>query len=138
MSKNRLIIIMAALVAALAVSFYIFDKPRDSISDEAPDFIIGAEELTEEFLADEIAAEEKYSGKIITVSGQIEQLDSNGEKGATCRLLAGANIEGVLCEFEPGNTEKILSKKIGDSVTIKGRFSGYLMDVVLNTCSVRE
>jgi len=139
--KKRMIwagISVIVIIACLAV-IYIFNKPRNDISDLPTDYVVEAKNLVEEFKKDDEKANSKYSEKIIEVSGVIAEINiSENGTGSNCILRLTNEISGVICEFEPGGDKELKNFQIGDNVTIKGKYSGFLMDVVINTCKIIE
>lgn len=128
--------LVGILVVAAVVILFIFNKPRNSIADLPTDFTVESSKLAEEFSHDEESANTKYLEKIIEVSGEIAEINISDKKGSNCILRNTEAMSGVICEFEPGNDKDLKKLEIGEVVTIKGKYSGYLMDVVLNTCVI--
>lgn len=136
-TKIRFLIAGVLVLIAGVTLIYVFNSPRADISDAKTDYCVTAAELIAEFETSETEATAKYTDKIIEVSGMITTITQN-ELGATCYLSDADAMGGVMCEFEPGSIKMLLSKKVGDEVVMKGKFSGYLLDVVLNTCTVMK
>ncbi|MEI6090369.1 MAG: hypothetical protein WCR42_07960 [bacterium] len=139
--KKRVIWIslIGIVVVAGIVLIYIFNKPRNSVSDLPTDYTVEAPRLVEEFKADDEKANQKYLEKVIEVSGVIAEINiSDNTSGSNCILRLTNEFSGVICEFEPGEDKELKNYQIGDNATIKGKYSGYLMDVVLNTCEIIE
>ncbi len=138
MKKRILWISLAAiLVIAVLAVIYLFNKPRNTVADKASDFKVEAPVLVEEFKAGDETANKKYLEKIIEVSGLISEINiSTNNSGSNCILRKTNEFSGVICEFEPGEDTELKSFQVGDNVTIKGKYSGFLMDVVLNTCGI--
>ena len=90
------------------------------------------------FSEKEKASNAKYVSKVIAVSGTIDDITTD-EKGDQVILIAGSSdmMNGVLCTLEKSEADKAKSLKRGDEVTIKGRCTGMLMDVVLNKCTIQ-
>jgi hypothetical protein len=133
MKKKILIATLIAVVSGVAFGIYLFNKPHQSILNDAPAFSLDAATLVGEYDKDEKSANAKYLGKIIEVKGVVaEKLkDKNGNINVT---LQGADLSGVGCEFEPRAQSSLASLKEGQEVKIKGICTGVLMDVVLVDC----
>jgi hypothetical protein len=139
--KKRIIWISLSAIVIIAgiILIYVFNKPRNSISDLPTDFTVEAPRLVDEFKTDDEKANAKYLEKVIEVSGVIAEINiSDNGTGSNCILRQTNEISGVICEFEPGKDKELKNYQIGDNVTIKGKYSGFLMDVVLNTCEITE
>ena len=124
------------LLLAFAWAYHLYVKPHQSAAGETADFSIDADSLYSQYQANEHAADQKYLGKVIEVSGKLTEIQHNGKAevwilsqqsgggGINCQLFAG-----VKADPEP---------KPGDIVTVKGRCTGYLMDVNLVDCVQRK
>lgn len=128
--------ILYAIVAILLLGgiawFAFLNVPKASSQGKTAEFTVPAAELFQAFEADETASNAKYIGKIIDVSGTIEEITTD-EQGAPVVLLAGGgDFGGVLCTLESSQAEKIKAKSFGDQITIKGVCTGMLMEVVVN------
>lgn len=127
----------AILIIAAIVIYYAFNKPRNSVSDLPVYFTVTAGEFVQEFISDDEKANNKYLKKVIEVTGIIAEINmSDKGTGSNCILRRNTDITGVICEFEPGLDIELKNYQIGDNITIKGKYSGFLMDVVLNTCEI--
>ncbi|HVS95108.1 MAG TPA: hypothetical protein VHE54_01440 [Puia sp.] len=134
MRKKRTILWLVALLLLLAVAWawHLYDKPHLSAAGETPDVTINADTLYHQYQADEHAADQKYIGKVLSVRGRLTEIQHSGNSeiwilstqpgggGINCQLFAGTKVDP-----EP---------KPGDAVTVKGRCTGFLMDVNLADC----
>lgn len=126
-------ILIALLFLALIVggiAYYQYSRTVPTLEGVKADYEMTADELYSAFEADEKAALEKYEGKVIQLSGKIVELKRT-EKGTNLTLEAeDAMLGGVNCTF--GQLDEEL--KEGESILLKGRCQGFLMNVVLNNC----
>ncbi|MBI5914389.1 MAG: hypothetical protein HY842_03365 [Bacteroidetes bacterium] len=130
--KKILIITAVFILGAVAVMFYLSQKPVPSVNDLKTDFTVTATDLFAEYQANEGAANQKYNGKIVEVSGVIKETKNNEAGQPTVVLESGDPMFGVICELkEKGQATKFSN---GQQVTLKGECTGYLMDVVLARC----
>lgn len=128
--------ILLLLIVAAGWAYHLYVKPHQSTAGEAADFAISAESLYRQYQANERAADHIYLGKVIEVSGKLSEIQHSGNSeiwilspqpgggGINCQLFAGTKVDP-----EP---------KSGDSVTVKGRCTGFLMDVNLADCVLRR
>jgi hypothetical protein len=132
-------ILSALLVLGLlggAYGYYLWNKPPESMAKKTADLGIPAATLFAEFKAGEEAANAKYVGKIVAVSGTV--LESKNVDGTTkVSLNAGADGASVLCEFDPQTQHARTAFAVGESVTLKGECSGADLDgtVMLSRCA---
>lgn len=135
---RKLLYALLILIALFIIGgLLIWNVPEENIAKKEVDFTMTSTAIFEEFEANEKAASTKYVSKVIAVSGTIEDIMQD-EKGDQVILIAGSDMgNGVMCTLEASELEKAKALKRGDSVTIKGRCSGMLMDVVLNKCTIQ-
>ncbi len=90
-----------------------------TVANSKPDYILTAEELNSEYKANEFAAKEKYSGKILQISGHIETFYTFTNN---ITLVAGF-FSNVSCYFEKERTVEFSKLSKGQLVTIKGYYN---------------
>jgi hypothetical protein len=135
MLKKRTILwvgIPLLLFIVVAWAYHLYMKPHQSAAGATADFTLNADSLYQQYRTDEHSADQKYLGKVIEVSGRLAEIQHSGNSeiwilspqpgggGINCQLFAGTKIDP-----EP---------KTGDAVTVKGRCTGFLMDVNLADC----
>jgi len=127
MKKILIALILLALIGA-AYGYYMYNKPVESLENKEAAVTISADQLIKEYEADEKAANEKYLGKVVVVSGKIAGITTEeGKKKVS--LDTGNPISAIICEME--DTKKNDNLKAGDDIKVKGMCSGYLSDVIL-------
>lgn len=138
MKKKLIILTIFVIILGAVAVFYIFNKPRNSIAEFNADYVLSAETLIKQFESDAETYTKKYTNKIIEINGVISEINVNKTGAKTCILREDGYISGVICEFEPGKSNELKDYSPGKKIYIKGKFSGYLMDVVLNTCEIKQ
>jgi hypothetical protein len=135
--RKILFILLFLAVAGGAIGYYMWNKPHASVSGKTPDFSLSPAALLADFQQDEQAANTKYLGKIIQVSGKILEIIPGEELQMQVVLETGDLMSRVSCGLEE-NHEAFLERglKKGDPVTIKGFCSGMTLDVVLDRCVI--
>ena len=132
--KKYVLIIGLVAVAAGGIGFYFYNKPHQNIGRAKADFKMTAPALFSTFEADEAAANEKYLGKIIEVSGTVQDVKKE-EDGLTSITLESEDLVfGVICQLDGQSIPKRTVFNPGEQVTFKGICTGLLMDVVLVRC----
>lgn len=137
--KNAKRNILALLLIALACAgygFYLYKKKPADIRKEKAAFSISAADLVAAFNADEAAANKKYVDQIIGVRGKITGIKTDSSGQATVFLDSGDMLSAVTCSFYKEETPSLATIQQGQVVSIKGKCTGKLMDVVLNKCSI--
>src|SRR5262245_41585318 len=71
---------------------------KKGVEDAKPDFSRSAKEFDEEYNKDKKAAEARYKGKVVELSGTVKSVGRNIGKEAFLSLEAGPkNLAGVMC-----------------------------------------
>jgi hypothetical protein len=112
--------------------WHLYEKPRQSPASEAAAVTINADSLYHQYQADEHAGDEKYMGKVISVTGRLTEIQHSGNT-VIWILSTQPGGGGINCQLFPGTTIDP-QPKTGDQVTLKGRCTGFLMDVNLADC----
>ena len=136
MRKKRTILWLSLLLLVLVGAswgWYLYDKPHRSAAGVSPDLTIAADSLYHQYQRDERSSDQRFMGKVLKVSGHLAEIQRSGNTeiwilageagapgGINCQLFAGTTVD-----HEP---------KPGDAVTVKGRCTGFLMDVNLTDC----
>ena len=100
-----------------------------------PSVIITASKLYKEYNSNEIAADEKYKGKIIEVTGVIRDIGNDIMDNAYITLVGDEYFGDIQCYFNEKSVVAKLSK--GKRITVIGSCSGLMMNVQINNCIVR-
>lgn len=116
-------------LAAMAWGFYLYNKPRSGVDAAKADASITADSLYSHFANNEQQANQIYGNKVVEVTGVVA-LVQPGKEGASIILSAHSDMGGgVNCSLASGQRADNLL--VGQPVKIKGRCTGYLMDVNL-------
>ncbi len=132
MKKFLIAALAVFVVIGAAVGYYMWNKPHKDMTKAKAEYSLDANALFSEFEADENAANAKYLGKIVEVSGTIAQV-LPGDK-TTVVLETENGIFGVKCELDPFSDVAFPEYQQGDVVSLKGNCTGFLGDVVLVRC----
>lgn len=98
---------------------------------------ITAEVLTDEYSANQLAADEKYKGKILDVRGTVSDIDKTMFGTPYVTFETSNLIEGTMCNFTTNDTPLLAQISKGDIVTIQGTCSGKSgPEVMINNCSI--
>lgn len=131
--KNLLLVLSLLLFAGLAC-----DAPKDDggktadtstseTTEATPDekaVEISATALTKAYEENELAADEKYKGKTLEVSGTVSNIAET--LGSYTVQLKGHNIVlTVMCSFEESEKSNIAKLKKGQKATLIGKGDGF-------------
>ena len=122
--KNLVILLCALLWSGIATA------------GDADKYTLSADQLYAEYNANEVAADDKYKGKKVTVSGTVQQI-ANDIFGHPY-VSIGSDLVGVQCSFPDSRKSSVMRLTKGQQVTIKGTVEGKMMDVQLSNSKLIE
>lgn len=132
--KIVLAIVFFLAVAGIIAALYLYNlKPKD-LNKVKPDYVLSSSDLQKYFEENENSATAKYVNKVLEVHGEIGSVKPGENNSLNISLKTGNINSFVICTFSLANDPEIF--KIGKQVSIRGECSGYLMDVLLNNCSI--
>lgn len=135
---KKKILILALLVATVAGYFgwRAYNKPVPTLHDVKPEIEIPAEQLFSDFTFDEETANQKYLGKVIRITGKLMEINLDNKDYSTVYLDSADPMGSVSCQLEKGEEAKLEKIENGQQLVIKGKCTGFAMDVVLTQCII--
>ncbi len=134
MKKKILLIITIAATSAIVTGIFFFKKTRPNLKNIQPALTITAIDFYTTYQQDEIKANAKFLDKVIEVKGVVE---STQQTDTTLSIqLKGGETGGINCSIAT-NREIIKPPLKGAVVIIKGKCSGFLMDINLSDCVIK-
>jgi hypothetical protein len=130
--------ILLTLVTASITGIYGYNEYNRGMPDThqlRPVFKLNAEEILKQFEVNEEEAMNRYGDKTIRVHG-IVGFTNVTDSSATVFLNSPISLASIICEFQKDSKTETQNLKKGDSVSIKGICSGYLMDLIMVRCVV--
>lgn len=123
--KIGIITVVAGIVIAGSVGFYMFNMPHRNVQSAKADFSLTALQLVEEYLADAKAANEKYlaadgDSKILKVTGTVSKISDDFDGQKVVLLQNDSDKAGVSAAFTPETSTNAAKLEIGQNVIIKG------------------
>ena len=132
--KIALFFVVFIAIGSILAALILFNKKHPDTAKVKPDFVLMATGLQKDFENNEAAASAKYINKILEVSGTILSVTPADSTNTNISLKTGNEMSSVICTFRKlADPSKF---KPGENITLRGECSGYLMDVLLNNCSV--
>lgn len=131
-----LAVVFIGLIVGTFVYMYTFRKADLSVASQNADIEINASDLLQKFTDNEESANKAFLDKVVAVSGVIDKITEDSTS-VSIYLKKPEDISGIMCGFNKSAIDKS-SLKVGESICIKGICTGYLMDVVLNKCSIEK
>lgn len=124
------------LICMAGWGIYRITKPHQDVSGEEAAATLSAINLYTEFEQGENQANKKWVGKVIAVTGNIASL-SETESNLSITLEATPK-GGINCSISKKEMKTLIKWKKGDTITIRGKCSGFLMDVNLVDCVIQN
>lgn len=131
---KKLIIFLVGIAIAFTAGFYWYNKPRQGVEGKAADIKINADQLWQEYQKDETGANAKFLNAVIEVEGRVSEISEN-ENAWLIFLNPQADGSGISCLLASKSVDTSLVKT-GSTVKLKGRCTGYNMDVNLTDCII--
>lgn len=123
-------------VIALLILYYTF-QPHRNVAALKPDFSLSAKELFQQFDLNEILSNKTYIDKVIEVNGKV--LDTKKTDTSANVQLETENGKGTInCSFILKKEDQFQLPLINTYCIIKGRCSGFLIDVNLVDCIIQQ
>ena len=99
---------------------------------------VSAVRLSEEYDANKVAADSKYKGKILEISGIIKDIGKDILDTPYVSLQGRQlSLFGVQCMFARADESKLATLSKGQSIVLQGRVEGELIgNIVVRGCSI--
>lgn len=136
MKKKIGLVVGVFFLIGLAIGGYMYFKPNPSVANMKTDVSLTAGDLLAAFETDEAAANAEYLDQVVALTGTITDVTTNEDGLLTLTLDTGNPVSGVICEMEADRDHGDLAE--GQTISLKGLCTGYLMDVVLVRCVLAD
>ncbi|HEX3767281.1 MAG TPA: hypothetical protein VFE04_03425 [Puia sp.] len=124
------------LICLAAWGLYNLYKPHRNVEGEEAVATLTATSLYNEFVRNESEANQKWIGKVLEVNGIISSVTGSGNYVSL--NLAAAAEGGVNCSVLKKDLPADHKFNKGDSISIKGKCTGFLMDVNMVDCIIKK
>jgi hypothetical protein len=98
--------------------------------------VLSAEDLFAEYEANRDAANNKYKGKTLRVSGRIDTISSGPSGNSYVILKSNSSMFGIQCIFD-GKSQALSDLRQGERATFRGEVFAKIGNVVLRHCEVQ-
>ncbi len=142
MSGKIKLILLVAILAGICggiFGYMEFNRTATSTEDLKSELHTDVAQLVKDYEADEMAANEKYLGKIISVGGVVQGIDKSEDGGVSVLLESADGAAMVNGLIEKGKEAAAVNLQPGDKIMIKGSVSGYddlFTEVKLANCII--
>jgi len=100
---------------------------------------ITVDELVATYKENDAAAHERYVNKTIRITGIVDTSIVNDMTAVYQVILAGTlgeEFRKVECRFKPENSSDLQNMAVGDTVTIQGVYTGYVIHIIMRNCII--
>jgi len=115
----------------LAMALASGDKPERNVKDLPR---VPAAQLYAEYASNEVAADNKYKGKTIIVTGMVEKIGKDLTDDTYVALATGQMIFSVQCFFDAGHEAELAKVAIGNMVALTCDVRGKMANILLKDC----
>jgi len=139
-NKLGLEVLLVAVVVVVSVACESDQQVQEEVSTTETAVTVSASTIVDDYKNNEVAADEKYKGKVVEVSGTIESIAKDVMDTMYVTLAGGGEFEmrSVQCYFADSEKDKLASLSKGSRLTVKGRCEGLMMNVQLKGCTIVE
>lgn len=134
MKKILLVIGICGIIGG-GTAWYLYNKPHQSMIKMKSEIQSSSIEILEAYQKDESQANDIFLGKVVTLNGEIQSIESNDP--VTIVLKGTDMMSTTRCQLDHLTEHPSLSQlKPSDQITLKGICTGYLMDVIIERCII--
>lgn len=134
--RTVLLVLVIAILAAGIYAYREYHRKPAALNELSADQVISADSLLAAYSLNEEAANKKFLGKVIDVTGTVAAITGQQDTVANVQLGAKEGIAHVSCSISLSEISKLKELSEGKVTTIRGVCTGYLMDVELNRCVI--
>jgi len=135
-AKNLSSAALLILFTVLAAGSVETDSSASKTASEASSYTLTGEQLHSEYEANKIAADTKYEGKVVTVTGTVSSIGKDVTDNAYV-VIDGMGLNGVQCLFPEGQESKLSQLSKGQEIVAKGKVSGQMGNVLVRNCTLQ-
>lgn len=112
--------------------------PATETSKTAAPLVVTAPVLVADYEANEIAADRKYKGQILEITGVVDSIGKDILDSMYVTLDSGQQfgITNVQCFFDESEETNLAALSKGRSLTVKGRCDGKFGNVLIKECEI--
>jgi hypothetical protein len=137
LSRHIASFIVLAAFLILAVGSTDTDTDTQKVQSQAPSYTLSASQLYSDYNSNEVAADSKYKGKVVIVTGTIQDIGKDIMDDAYIVIGGGGFLDGVQCTFTKGEQSSVARLSKGQQVRLKGEVAGKMGNVLVNKCSLQ-
>lgn len=130
MSRKKVIlfIILIAVAGGTWYGYREFSRTNKDLLSVKPDFVVPATGLIKEYETSDTAANSKYNGKVVEVTGIVKNVEKDEKGYYTIVLGDTTSLSSVRCSLDTTHHQDAAELKHGSSATIRGACTGFNND----------
>ena len=137
LSRHIASFVVLAAFLILAMGSTDTDTDTKKVQSQAPSYTLSANQLYNEYNSNEVAADAKYKGKVVIVTGAIQDIGKDIMDDAYIVIGGGGFLDGVQCTFTKGEQSSVARLSKGQQVRVKGEVAGKMGNVLISKCSLQ-
>jgi uncharacterized protein (UPF0333 family) len=140
--KKNVLARAVLFIIAVSIVFYIYPKlinktdKNTQVNYSAPAVSITASRLDTIYEQNEPSADNRFKGKVVSVSGEIGSIGKDMIGKFNICLKTKNNLCGIQCFFDKAHKKKVFAQEKGAHITITGRCDGKTGRVILRKCVI--
>jgi len=136
MRKKIFLFAGIVLLCFIAWGFYLFNKPHTGVENIQPAVTIAATDLYAQYSTAEKHSDSIFLDKIIEVKGIVSDVQKTDT--AMNILLKAGETGDINCSLSLNDNKNIPMPSVGQNILLKGKCTGFLMDVELVDCIIEK
>lgn len=121
----------------LAIGSTDTDTDTRKVQSQSPSYTLTASQLYQAYDSNEVSADAKYNGKVVVVSGTIQDIGKDIMDDAYIVIGGDGFLDGVQCTFTKGQQSSVARLSKGQRVSVKGEVAGKMGNVLINKASLQ-
>ena len=114
------------------------ETDTQKVKSQIPSYTLTATELYNAYESNEVAADAKYKGKIVVVSGTIQSIGKDIMDEAYIVIGGSTSLDGAQCMFTKDQEASVARLAKGQDVRVKGEVTGRIVgNVLVRKCSLQ-
>lgn len=111
-------------------------EEQERAKREQAEHTVASSTLVRAYIANEVAADEKYKSKTLFIKGRVTKIGKDILDNPFVVLASGDVIREVQCLFSSEHKAELANLSVGREVTIKGKCNGLMMNVQIGDCEL--
>jgi type II secretory pathway pseudopilin PulG len=136
-NRNLASLVVLAVFLVLAAGSADTDTDTQKIQSQTSSYELSANQLFREYDQNEVAADAKYKGKVVVVTGTIQNIGKDIMDEAYIVIGGAGFLDGVQCTFTKGEQSSVARLSKGQQVRVKGEVAGRFGHVLINKSSLQ-